>query len=41
MSALNELLAAKSELNLLLDAEGKTLNDVRVSVVNDELDVRL
>lgn len=37
VSALNELLAIKSELKILLDREGKTLRDYHVEVVNDEL----
>jgi adenine-specific DNA-methyltransferase len=37
VSALNELLAIKSELKILLDREGKTLRDYHIEVVNDEL----
>jgi len=37
VSALNELIAIKSELKILLDREGKTLRDYRVEVENDEL----
>jgi hypothetical protein len=37
VSALNEIIAIKSELQILLDKEGKTLRDYRVEVVNDEL----
>lgn len=40
VSALNELLAAKSELNLLLDEEGVAINEVAVGIVNDDLDIR-
>ncbi|MFM6128664.1 MAG: Eco57I restriction-modification methylase domain-containing protein [Sphaerospermopsis kisseleviana] len=37
VSALNEIIAIKSELKILLDREGKTLRDYHVEVVNDEL----
>jgi hypothetical protein len=37
VSALNELIAIKSELKILLDGAGKTLRDYEVQVVNDEL----
>ncbi|MGD1900784.1 MAG: Eco57I restriction-modification methylase domain-containing protein [Geitlerinemataceae cyanobacterium] len=37
VSALNEAIAIKSELKILLDADGKTLRDYRVRVENDEL----
>lgn len=37
VSALNEIIAIKSELKILLDREGKTLRDYRCEVVNDEL----
>ena len=37
VSALNEIIAIKSELNILLDGEGKTLRDYQIEVVNDEL----
>ena len=37
VSALNELIAVKSELKILLDRAGRTLRDYRVEVVNDEL----
>ncbi|MFP4025335.1 MAG: Eco57I restriction-modification methylase domain-containing protein [Thiohalospira sp.] len=37
VSALNEIIAIKSELKVLLDREGKTLRDYRVEVQNDEL----
>lgn len=37
VSALNELIAIKSELKILLDGAGKTLRDYEVLVVNDEL----
>ncbi len=37
VSALNELIAIKSELKILLDKEGKTLRDYDIEVVNDEL----
>ena len=37
VSALNEIIAIKSELKILLDREGRTLRDYHVEVVNDEL----
>ncbi len=37
VSALNELIAIKSELGVLTDAEGRRIADWRVEVVNDEL----
>ncbi|MEO6833846.1 MAG: Eco57I restriction-modification methylase domain-containing protein, partial [Chitinophagaceae bacterium] len=37
VSALNEIIAIKSELRILQDAEGKLLRDVDVVVENDEL----
>jgi len=37
VSALNEIIAIKSELKVLLDNEGKTLRDYHVEVQNDEL----
>ncbi len=37
VSALNEIIAIKSELNILKDAAGKSLRDYQVEVVNDEL----
>jgi adenine-specific DNA-methyltransferase len=37
VSALNEIIAIKSELKILLDRKGKTLRDYHVEVVNDEL----
>lgn len=37
VSALNEIIAIKSELKILLDRQGKTLRDYRVEVENDEL----
>lgn len=37
VSALNEFIAIKSELKILLDRNGKTLRDYHVEVVNDEL----
>lgn len=37
VSALNEIIAIKSELKVLLDRSGKTLRDYNVEVVNDEL----
>ncbi len=37
VSALNEVIAIKSELKILQDATGKSLRDYHVEVVNDEL----
>jgi hypothetical protein len=37
VSVLNEIIATKSELKILLDRAGKTLRDYRVVVENDEL----
>jgi len=37
VSALNEILAAKDELKILLDREGRNLRDYRLEVANDEL----
>ncbi len=37
VSALNEIIAVKSELKILQDASGKSLRDYHVEVVNDEL----
>ncbi|MDJ0728684.1 MAG: Eco57I restriction-modification methylase domain-containing protein [Crocosphaera sp.] len=37
VSALNEIIAIKSELKILQDKEGKTLRDYKIEVVNDEL----
>ncbi len=37
VSALNEIIAVKSELKVLLDREGKRLKEYQVEVVNDEL----
>ncbi|MCK9639845.1 MAG: Eco57I restriction-modification methylase domain-containing protein [Prolixibacteraceae bacterium] len=37
VSALNEMIAIKSELKILRDREGKTLRDYHVTVENDEL----
>lgn len=37
VSALNEIIAIKSELKILLDRKNKTLRDYHVEVVNDEL----
>ncbi len=37
VSALNELIAIKSELQILCDRDGKRLRDYHVEVVNDEL----
>ncbi|XZO03124.1 MAG: Eco57I restriction-modification methylase domain-containing protein [Microcoleus sp.] len=37
VSALNETIAIKSELKILIDKQGKTLRDYQVEVANDEL----
>jgi type II restriction/modification system DNA methylase subunit YeeA len=37
VSALNELIAIKSDLQVLMDKDGRTLRDYGVEVVNDEL----
>ena len=37
VSALNEIIAVKSDLKILLDRQGKTLRDYQIEVVNDEL----
>lgn len=37
VSALNEIIAIKSDLKILLDREGKRLRDYNIAVVNDEL----
>lgn len=37
VSALNEMIAIKSELKILVDRDGKTLRDYYIEVVNDEL----
>ncbi len=37
VSALNEIIAIKSELGILMDRSGKVLRDYRVEVANDEL----
>jgi adenine-specific DNA-methyltransferase len=37
VSALNELLAIKSDLNILMSSDGRTLRDYTIEVVNDEL----
>ncbi len=37
VSALNELIAVKSELKILTDKDGKLLRDVDIEVINDEL----
>ncbi|HNW98004.1 MAG TPA: Eco57I restriction-modification methylase domain-containing protein [Bacteroidales bacterium] len=37
VSALNEIIAVKSELKILYDSNGKSLKDYAVEVVNDEL----
>ncbi|QJD94721.1 type II restriction endonuclease [Mucilaginibacter robiniae] len=37
VSALNELIAIKSDLNILMSSDGRTLRDYHIEVVNDEL----
>lgn len=37
VSALNEIIAIKSELKILMDKEGKTLRDYNIGIANDEL----
>ncbi len=37
VSALNEIIAIKSELNILIDENGKTLKDYEIEIINDEL----
>ena len=37
VSALNEIIAVKSELGILIDEKGKTLRDYEIEIVNDEL----
>ena len=37
VSALNEMIAIKSELGVLMDKTGKTLRDYKAEVINDEL----
>lgn len=40
VSALNEIIAIKSELQILADAEGNPVRDYKIAVVEDELDIR-
>lgn len=37
VSALNELIAIKNDLNVLISSDGRTLRDYHIEVVNDEL----
>lgn len=37
VSVLNELIAIKSELKVLIDLDGRSMNDIQCTVVNDEL----
>ncbi len=37
VSALNEIIAIKSELGVLMDEKGKTLRDYEIEIINDEL----
>lgn len=37
VSVLNELIAIKSELKVLIDLNGRSMNDIQCTVVNDEL----
>jgi tRNA1(Val) A37 N6-methylase TrmN6 len=39
VSALNELITIKSDLNVLMSADGRTLRDYTIEVVNDELNI--
>ncbi|OFX18439.1 MAG: hypothetical protein A2033_17550 [Bacteroidetes bacterium GWA2_31_9] len=39
VSALNEIIAIKSELGILMDEKGKTLRDYVIEVVNDDLTI--
>ncbi|NLF41181.1 MAG: class I SAM-dependent DNA methyltransferase, partial [Bacteroidales bacterium] len=39
VSALNEIIAIKSELGILMDIDGRLLRDIQIEVVNDELQV--
>ncbi len=39
VSALNEIIAIKADLNILLDREGRRLKEYQVEVVNDELSI--
>lgn len=41
VSSLNELIAIKSELEILIDKEGKPLRDCTFEVINDELIIKL
>ena len=41
VSALNELIAIKSELEILIDKDGKPLRDCTFEVINDELIIKL
>lgn len=40
VSALNEIIAIKSELQILVDRQGKKLRDYQIEVINDELDIK-
>jgi len=40
VSALNEIIAIKSELQILMDQDGRLLKDYEITVENDELSVR-
>jgi adenine-specific DNA-methyltransferase len=40
VSALNEIIAIKSELQVLVDIHGKRVKNYKVTVVNDELEIR-
>ena len=39
VSALNEMIAIKSELGILMDENGKTLRDYKIEVIDDELHI--
>lgn len=40
VSALNEIIAIKSELGVLVDENGKTLRGFSIEIIDDELDIR-
>ncbi len=40
VSALNEIIAIKAELGILMDENGKTLRGYEIEIIDDELDIR-
>ena len=40
VSALNEMIAVKADLNILTDRKGKLLRDYKITVLNDELEIK-